>query len=199
MSILKSFWISTPRQNFQATRSSIQKHFQDFEAEAETCAQTSARQLGYELAKDLQIQPSSDSNHLQRNDEAGVTFPIRTGIPSRNYTFVGREDILRELYGNLHRTSSGPGCCVLYGLGGVGKTETALEFTYMHRKDYDAVFWLPAERVPDLEAAFAQIAISLGLATHDEYEDHKKANVVIARKWLEDTSKSQWLSGLRKD
>lgn len=95
---------------------------------------------------------------------------------------------------NLQRASCGPACCVLHGMGGVGKTETALEFTYVHRKDYDAFFWLPADRGPALEAGFAQIAVNLGLGVYDEHGDYQKANAVIAPKWLEQTSKSQRLS-----
>ena len=79
-------------------------------------------------------------------------------------------------------------------MGGVGKTETALEFTYVYRKDYDVFFWLPADRGPALEAGFAQIAVNLGLDVYDEHGDYQKANAVIARKWLEQTSKSQRLS-----
>jgi Cdc6-like AAA superfamily ATPase len=31
---------------------------------------------------------------------------------------------------------------VLYGLGGVGKTQLAVEFARMHKKSFSAVFWL---------------------------------------------------------
>lgn len=184
----------TPRQILRATKMSVEKHAQNFKDETATCNPESMTQQGHELAKNFQVRTSDVYDYSQRNDDASVSFPLRMGIPTRNYTFVGRENILRDMNTNLQRASCGPACCVLHGMGGVGKTETGLEYTYVYRKYYDAVFWLPVGRRPALEAAFAQIAVELGLGMYDEHGDYQKANAVIARKWLEQTSKSQRLS-----
>lgn len=34
---------------------------------------------------------------------------------------------------------------LIHALGGMGKTETALEYTYRYRQFYDCIFWLRAE------------------------------------------------------
>ncbi|MBO0797098.1 MAG: hypothetical protein J2P36_39975 [Ktedonobacteraceae bacterium] len=33
----------------------------------------------------------------------------------------------------------------LHGLGGIGKTQVALEYAYRHALDYRAIFWIEAE------------------------------------------------------
>lgn len=184
----------TQRQKLQATEMSVEIHVQIFKDETATCNPESSTQPDHELAKNLQVRISNVYAGSRRNDEASITFPIRTGIPTRKITFVGREHILHDINTNLQRASCGPVCCVLHGMGGVGKTETALEFTYVYRKDYGAISWLPAERGPAFRAAFAQIAVNLGLGMYDEHGDYQKASAINSRKWLEQTSKSQSLS-----
>ena len=172
------------------TKVRIKQHIQSFKDAAASIDRDTADQLGYKLAKDLKVTLSNEDGDSQRQESSKVRFPVRTGIPSQNHAFVGRDDILKDIRATFQQPSSGPACCVVHGLGGVGKTETALEFTYVHRNDYDAVFWLPAERVPDLETVYAQIAITLGLSDNIEQDDQKKMNVVKVCQWLEQTSMS---------
>lgn len=85
-------------------------------------------------------------------------LPELTGSPSttgpiwhvphrRNPSFTGREDILSE----LHQTLNADGQTALTqtqtikGLGGVGKTQIALEYAYRHKDDYQTVWWARAE------------------------------------------------------
>jgi Cdc6-like AAA superfamily ATPase len=60
----------------------------------------------------------------------------------RNANFTGRADLLTKLSTKLcdiipkswnHRVA-------LYGLGGVGKTQLALEYVYAHKGQYDRVY-----------------------------------------------------------
>jgi len=60
----------------------------------------------------------------------------------RNPFFSGRDEVLGTLFLELkenqpnrynHRIA-------LYGLGGVGKTQIVLEYTYRHRSDYAYIF-----------------------------------------------------------
>ena len=50
------------------------------------------------------------------------------------------------------------------GLGGIGKTQTAIEYCYRNRDDYHAVLWVLADTETALDSAFAEIARLLDLA-----------------------------------
>jgi hypothetical protein len=85
-------------------------------------------------------------------------------LPSANPDFVGREQILAEL---RRRLTSGQVPAVISqaisGLGGVGKTQTALAYCYRHLADYQLVWWLRAETPATLAADFTTLATPLGL------------------------------------
>ena len=78
----------------------------------------------------------------------------------RNPYFSGRDDFLDRLFHELndeqprrhnHRIA-------LYGLGGVGKTQTALEYAYRHQEDYAYVFWVSGVNRAELFSGFHGIA-----------------------------------------
>ncbi|MGD0128556.1 MAG: FxSxx-COOH system tetratricopeptide repeat protein [Terriglobia bacterium] len=77
----------------------------------------------------------------------------------RNPFFTGREKILEDLRSALESR----GRAALSGLGGVGKTQTATEYAYRHRKEYQSVFWARAESQDTLLRSFVAIATALRL------------------------------------
>ncbi|WP_448620824.1 FxSxx-COOH system tetratricopeptide repeat protein [Geodermatophilus sp. URMC 65] len=88
---------------------------------------------------------------------AGV-LPGVWRVPPRNPRFTGRDGLLTELRQRLH---AGEGTFVvqaLYGLGGVGKTQLAIEYAHRFASDYHLVWWIDAEQpvlIPDQLAALA--------------------------------------------
>jgi len=90
---------------------------------------------------------------------------------SQNPAFVGRDDVLRQLADALlpSRTkfvsseSEGLKQFALCGLGGVGKSEIAMEFALQHKDDFDAIFWMDSADEVKLDARYTQIAADLGL------------------------------------
>jgi hypothetical protein len=81
---------------------------------------------------------------------------------------------------------------VLVGLGGVGKTQVALEFAYAVKKtrpDY-SVFWMPALSMESFEQACAEVARKLGSArTAEDKEDVKE----LVRRHLSAELAGRWL------
>src|SRR4051795_10406806 len=79
-------------------------------------------------------------------------------VPPRNPRFTGRDGMLAELRRRLHADEATLVVQALYGLGGVGKTQLALEYAHRFAADYDLVWWLDAEQpvlIPDQLATLA--------------------------------------------
>ncbi|OTB08363.1 hypothetical protein M426DRAFT_7683 [Hypoxylon sp. CI-4A] len=83
----------------------------------------------------------------------------------RNSMFVGRANLLDEIHGKIRgERSSGalePVSCLLKGLGGIGKTQVALEYCYERSEDYNWQFWITAETSTKLYESFCRIAEKL--------------------------------------
>ena len=75
------------------------------------------------------------------------------------------------------------------GLGGIGKTQLALEYAYRYRQDYHAVLWGRADTREALISTFVTIASLLGLSQKDEKD--QMVIVEAVRTWLKD--RSTWL------
>ncbi len=102
----------------------------------------------------------------------------------RNPAFTGREDILAELDKALLKGSGALSqVAAISGLGGVGKTQTAVEYVYRHRDQYTAVLWAVAESDQTLAPGYAEIARHLGLAGSEEQNQATIRDAVKA--WLE--------------
>lgn len=109
---------------------------------------------------------------------------------SRNPFFTGREKIIEQLHEAL---KSGKAALsqpqAIYGLGGIGKTQTAVEFAYRYRDEYKAVLWAKADSNEALVSEFVAIAGLLNLPDKDAKEQNLAVDAV--KRWLE--SNSGWL------
>ncbi|MFI6643394.1 FxSxx-COOH system tetratricopeptide repeat protein [Streptomyces sp. NPDC050504] len=111
---------------------------------------------------------------LQDTSSPGPRFPGTVpkiwNAPPRNAGFTGRSLVLERM-----RDQLGGGMAVvlpqpqtLYGLGGVGKTQVALEYVHRFMADYDLVWWISSEQVDDVVAGLAELAIRLGAQGGDD-------------------------------
>ncbi|CAK7229743.1 hypothetical protein SCUCBS95973_007331 [Sporothrix curviconia] len=108
-----------------------------------------------------------------------------------NPDFVGRQDILEQMDRHLLQRRSSPGTAApagvslfaLCGMGGLGKTDLAVEYAHTRRAQFDAVFWLEAGGQAQLASDFGRIATELGLQTQEESES-LESNIEVAKAWL---------------
>ena len=105
---------------------------------------------------------------------------------SRNLQFVGRSDVLASLHERLTSNEDSRRVQVIFGLGGLGKTQTAIEFAYRHRDAFDLVWWIDAEEPTKL----ASDLVSLGRALKLDASRANEEQIVVdaVRQWLSDNS-----------
>lgn len=115
-----------------------------------------------------------------------VQLPCRVLPVDRNVRFFAREHDLAVIDQYLTKKDAhGLRAHAVYGLGGVGKTQTALAYAYSKIDEYDAVLWIHAETEIALSSSLAEIAYRLKLprATNDRSAD----NALLALQWLQTT------------
>ena len=109
---------------------------------------------------------------------------------SKNENFCGREDILERLAAELLPSKSMVTASntalkqfVLCGMGGIGKTEIAHEFTRRHRTAFDAVFWVTADEVSKLNHHYQEISLALGLEDSSDCKSQIVSREIV-KGWL---------------
>ena len=99
----------------------------------------------------------------KQQDVSVETFEPETFIVpfDKNERFIGRKKLLQTLHQMLceevesawnHRVA-------LHGMGGVGKTQVAIEYIYTNRKNYDRIYWIRADNQASILSGFQDIAV----------------------------------------
>jgi tetratricopeptide (TPR) repeat protein len=150
-----------------------------------------AKQAKERLLQGIQKERVRPAHVAFPGSHAGATpfpaaLPTLWNIPfARNLCFTGREDHLEWLHTQLHTMHT----VVINGLGGIGKTQLAIEYAYRHSRKYQAVLWARAETMKALNASYTEIARVLALPLQDVQEQDMIVQAV--RAWLE--SREGWL------
>jgi hypothetical protein len=87
-------------------------------------------------------------------------------VPLRNPDFVGREELLEDLRVRLLEPGDTATAVLpeaLHGMGGVGKSQTVVEYIYRHASEYDIVWWIPSEHPTTIRSSFVDLAKRLGI------------------------------------
>ncbi|KAJ5592025.1 Acyl transferase/acyl hydrolase/lysophospholipase [Penicillium hispanicum] len=108
----------------------------------------------------------------------------------RNPSYVDRE-ILETIKQGLF-ASSGMSKAAVYGLGGVGKTQIALEMAYQAQEDHPdcSVFWVPAMSSDSIQQAYLKMADHLGIVIANK--EQEEINSAI-RDRLSQRGTGRWL------
>jgi tetratricopeptide (TPR) repeat protein len=123
---------------------------------------------------------------------AGVPAPRFPGAEprlvkanARNPRFTGREEDIRELRAQLRTagTTVVVAPVALQGLGGVGKTQVALEYVHRFKSDYDLIWWVECGQAQFIDVQLADLADQLtevfGIASSADATLEEKARFVL--------------------
>lgn len=153
----------------------------------------------------------------------GITFEIPF-VPEylRNRNFTGRKDLLDNLHKKIGKSPPGLATIVLYGTGGIGKTQIASEYAHTHMTEYQSVFWINAATKETIQSGFRTAAqrlvdqhAKIAYDTNPNYaliaknldiigavdkngfvsshEDHTKRIIMGVQNWLRNKDNNQWL------
>ncbi|MCG6495394.1 FxSxx-COOH system tetratricopeptide repeat protein [Kitasatospora sp. A2-31] len=105
------------------------------------------------------------------------SVPAHFKVPPRHPSFTGRRTVLEHLHRQLGAGVAAvlPTSQTLYGLGGIGKTQLALEYAHRYRADYDLIWWIDAEQTESVLLALAGLARRLGLPVGDSVAEAAEA------------------------
>ncbi|KAI3322928.1 hypothetical protein HD806DRAFT_544998 [Xylariaceae sp. AK1471] len=139
---------------------------------------------------------TDDQKGVQHEDFM-IPFSLH-GVPEIQH-FVARKQELAE----MHEKFRGDGSrrvVVLHGLGGMGKTQLAIEYMKQHKDNYSAIFWLNIKDENSVKQSFARIAHQIkrqypsasrigGLDIHKDIDE----TIDAVKAWLSLPNNSRWL------
>jgi hypothetical protein len=136
------------------------------------------------------VKPKSEGKITDKNEPAGARS--KTNIPYlENQFFTGRLKIIEKIHEALksNKTAAISQPHAISGLGGIGKTQTAVKYAYQYRDDYKYILWVNADSLDTLNLDFSAIARMLNLPNKDAREQNLIINSV--KLWLETVG--EWL------
>ncbi|MGW5462203.1 FxSxx-COOH system tetratricopeptide repeat protein, partial [Streptomyces sp. NPDC003996] len=92
--------------------------------------------------------------------------PQAWSVRRRNPDFAGRETEIARLRESFVKGSKSVPQ-VLHGMGGVGKSQLALEYAHRFAGQYDLVWWIDAEQPDEIPVRYSELADRLGIAKPD--------------------------------
>ncbi|MFD4501915.1 FxSxx-COOH system tetratricopeptide repeat protein [Streptomyces sp. NPDC058457] len=121
-------------------------------------------QPGADLSSSGRTVPGPAAPQSQQTPQRTSVPVVWGNVPPNNPNFTGREELLAQVRQQL---LTGDTSAVLphtlHGMGGVGKSQIAIEYVYRHASEYDVIWWIPSEQPTMILTALTELAHRIGL------------------------------------
>ncbi|KXS94298.1 hypothetical protein AC578_6784 [Pseudocercospora eumusae] len=119
--------------------------------------------------------PSSTHKQDARLPCFSIPYERNDGFFERDVVLKTIEETLRPSESSLASTahwSAATRSIALFGIGGIGKTQVAVEYAYraQQKQTYDAILWVNAQSSERIVQSFMDIALNLGLIVQNSIE-----------------------------
>jgi len=134
--------------------------------------------------------PGSEPIHISSVDPKDKE--PKSNVPySWNRFFTGRDKELEQIHETLllNKTVALSQPVAVCGLGGIGKTQTAVQYTHLYRNEYEFVFWVTADSEDSIISDYVAIAKLLDLPVKNDSDQNLVVSAVL--NWLKTNEK--WL------
>jgi len=130
--------------------------------------------------------PGYDAMGMTRSVRYPGHLPSVWRVPPRNRFFVGRKGLLGKVHATLQPGGRAVAVTSLQGIGGVGKTQIAIEYAYAQARSYKIVWWVDSDSPNLIMDSLLLLAEELGIGTSDP----KRAIELL---WRELRVRDDWL------
>ncbi|NEV48989.1 tetratricopeptide repeat protein [Wolbachia pipientis] len=113
-------------------------------------------------------------------------------VPLRNYNFVGRRTLLDEIT-KLLGTNNIVKLVSISGLGGIGKTQLALEFIWSKSQKYSGIMWFDVRDRNTLINEYIKLGRALNIIHDYEGNVLEEDRAKHVKYWLEYPKRAGWL------
>jgi tetratricopeptide (TPR) repeat protein len=132
--------------------------------------------------KNTQMTPNTPAERL----------PEQWNIPPKNRNFIGRHKLLEQIEDHFNQKTTPALLTACHGLGGIGKTQVALEFVWQHYEKYNGVVWFNAESRDRLVNDYRSLGRELNIICDDDnIKAEERARYV--KHWLQHSYRAGWL------
>jgi len=116
-------------------------------------------------------------------------LPFNNLPENRNPHFIGRIEVLKKIRSTFEQKEAVALTQAIAGLGGVGKTQVALEYAYTYGYEYERIWWINAEKEETIFASFQKFALKNEIIDRDT----KESEIIIeaVRNWMQ--QHNNWL------
>lgn len=143
------------------------------------------------LASRIDLSEILPTNNTPTMKTRKAKLPCRLIRPyQQNTAFVGRKNIIAEIDAALNpkkHNRTQQSTFALTGLGGIGKTQTALAYVFKSWDLFHAILWVQADSHEKMLYSFADFAFELGLV--DNNFSNQSTALQEVKRWFENVGK----------